>query len=263
MHGKILTIAGSDPCGGAGIQADIKTISALGGYAMAVITALTVQNTRQVYEVHPVDAELVAAQVRAVLDDITPDAIKVGMMGSAEIALQLAKIFEQHKEIPLILDPVILSTSGHSLLEDKGVDILTSEIFPHLDLVTPNLREAAFLTGSDPIDTIEDMIRAAEKLRAMGPMAVLVKGGHLTGDILTDILVTGNGVREFSSPKIATDNTHGTGCTLATAIAVGMGQGMDVNGAVLRGHDYVQKAIMKAPGYGCGKGPLNHLVVLD
>ncbi|HEC01890.1 MAG TPA: bifunctional hydroxymethylpyrimidine kinase/phosphomethylpyrimidine kinase, partial [Sphingomonadales bacterium] len=131
------------------------------------------------------------------------------------------------------------------------------------DLVTPNLMEVAFLTGSDPIDTIEDMIRVGEKLRAMGPKAVLVKGGHLTGDILTDVLVTGNGVREFSSPKIATDNTHGTGCTLATAIAVGMGQGMDVNGAVLRGHDYVQKAIMKAPGYGCGKGPLNHLVVLD
>ena len=263
MRGKILTIAGSDPCGGAGIQADIKTISALGGYAMAAITALTVQNTRQVYEVHPVDAELVAAQVRAVLADITPDAIKVGMMGSAEIALQLTRIFAEYNEIPLILDPVILSTSGHSLLEDTGVDILISDIFPHLDLLTPNLAEATFLTGTDPIETIEDMIRAAEKLCAMGPKAVLVKGGHLTGDILTDILVTGEGVSEFSSPKIATDNTHGTGCTLAAAIAVGMGQGMDVNRAVLRGHDYVQKAIMNAPGYGHGKGPLNHLVVLD
>ncbi len=260
MNGKILTIAGSDPSGGAGIQADIKTISALGGYAMAAITTLTVQNTCQVFEVHPVEANLVQAQIEAVLEDITPDAIKVGMMGSADITAGLARIFSDHRDIPLILDPVILSTSGHSLLAKKAIEILISEIFPLVNLLTPNLEEAAKLCAMDEITTLADMKLAGETLRALGPQAVLVKGGHLSGEVVTDVLVTGQGIYEFSSPRISSKNTHGTGCTLASAIATGIGQGLKLRDAVTRAHNYVHQAILEAPGYGHGKGPLNHLV---
>ncbi|VAX05879.1 Hydroxymethylpyrimidine phosphate kinase ThiD [hydrothermal vent metagenome] len=263
MQGKILTIAGSDPSGGAGIQADIKTISALGGYAMAAITAITVQNTRKVYDVHPVPAKIVAAQVRAVLEDILPDAIKVGMMSSAEIPKILYEIFSDYPNIPLIIDPVILSTSGHQLLDQRGVEILISDILPRAHLITPNLAEVALLSGFDDIVTLDDMMRAGEKILSLGAGAVLVKGGHLPDDILTDILMTPEGKFEFTSPKIPTRNTHGTGCTLASAIAAGIGQGMPLKDAAARAHRYVHKAIQAAPQLGHGRGPLNHLVTLD
>ena len=263
MNGKILAIAGSDPSGGAGIQADIKTISALGGYAMAAITALTVQNTLGVDDVHPVNADVVAAQVKKVLEDITPDAIKLGMIGSAETLTKLSQIFADNSDIPLVVDPVILSTSGHPLLEESGVEVLVSDIFPLVDLLTPNLAEAAQLAGMENIHSIQDMMKAGERLLAMGARSVLVKGGHLSGDILTDILVCQDGIYEFSSPLIKTKNTHGTGCTLASAIATGIGQGLELSAAVDRAHKYVHKAILQAPDYGHGKGPLNHSVTLD
>lgn len=258
MNGKILTIAGSDPSGGAGIQADIKTITALGGYAMAAITTLTVQNTRQVFDVHPVDAALVAAQIEAILSDIPPDVFKVGMMGTADITAELAQIFSNNADIPLILDPVILSTSGHPLLDDRGIEILISDIFPLIDLLTPNLAEASKLCGMAEISTLAHMARAGQSLREMGPSAVLVKGGHLSGEVVTDILVTSEGITEFTSPKIHTRNTHGTGCTLASAIATGVGQGLNLKDAITRAHDYVHLAIKHAPGFGQGQGPLNH-----
>ncbi len=263
IKGKILTIAGSDPSGGAGIQADIKTISALGGYAMAAITALTVQNSLKVYDVHMVAPTLVAAQITAVLEDITPDAMKVGMMGNAGITEHLAQIFMENHDIPLIVDPVILSTSNHPLLEDKAIDILRMDIFPRIDLLTPNLAEAACLAKCDPIETIDDMRRVGEILRDLGPKAVLVKGGHLVGGILTDILVSDEGMFEISSPYIPTANTHGTGCTLSAAIATSIGQGLDLKSAFSRAHKYVYDAILHAPDIGQGNGPLNHLVALD
>lgn len=263
INGKILTIAGSDPSGGAGIQADIKTISALGGYAMAAITVLTVQDTIKVYDLHPIAADVVAAQVKTVMADIMPDAIKLGMMGSAETLKHLSPIIAEHKEIPLIVDPVILSTSGHALLDNSGIEVLISDIFPLTDLLTPNLAEAAQLSGMDNIQSVADMIRAGERLLDMGVTAVLVKGGHLSGDILTDVLVTQETTYEFSSSKIFTKNTHGTGCTLASAIATGIGQGMTLRDAVGRAHKYVHKAIAQAPGFGRGKGPLDHSVTLD
>ncbi|PCI34320.1 MAG: bifunctional hydroxymethylpyrimidine kinase/phosphomethylpyrimidine kinase [Alphaproteobacteria bacterium] len=263
MNGKILAIAGSDPSGGAGIQADIKTISALGGYAMAAITALTVQNTQKVYDVHPVAADIVAAQVMAVLDDIRPDAVKMGMMGTSETLSVLTGIFSENKDIPLIVDPVLLSTSGHALLDPRGVEGMISEMFPLTYLLTPNLAEAALLAGVETIEDIPDMTRAGEALLNLGPKAVLVKGGHLSGEILTDLLVTPEGVYEFSSPVIASRHTHGTGCTLASAIATGLAQGRGLRQAVARAHAYVHKAIAQAPGFGHGKGPLNHLVTLD
>ena len=263
INGKIFAIAGSDPSGGAGIQADIKTISALGGYGMAAITALTVQNTCGVYDVHLVPPDFVRDQVESVIKDIPPDAIKVGMMGSGKTVERLALIFSDHSHIPLIVDPVILSTSGHALLEKRGVEILRADIFPLIDLLTPNLAEAALLSGMAEVNTLADMKRVGEKLLSMGPKAILVKGGHLSTDILTDILVSKDGMHEFSSPRISTNNTHGTGCTLASAIATGIGQGMTLIEAVGRGHKYVHNAILQAPGFGRGKGPLNHLVALD
>lgn len=263
MNGKILAIAGSDPSGGAGIQADIKTISALGGYGMAAITALTVQDTIQVYDVHPTRADIVAAQVKTVIADIRPDAIKLGMAGSAETLIQLSQIFADNRDIPLIVDPVILSTSGHSLLDKRGLDILISEIFPLITLLTPNLAEAALLCGMSDIDTIEHMKKAGKTLIEMGPQAVLVKGGHLSGPMVTDVLICGEDIYEFSSPKISTSNTHGTGCALSSAIATGVGQGLPLRDAVARAHKYVQKAIVQAPGFGRGKGPLNHSATLD
>ncbi len=263
MNGRIFTIAGSDPGGGAGIQADIKTISALGGYAMAAITALTVQNTVRVYDVHPVEAAMVSAQVTAVLEDIMPDAVKIGMMATVENTRQLAGIFSEYNDIPLILDPVILSTSGHGMLEPEGLEILIADLLPRLDVLTPNLAEAALIAGLDNIDSLSGMVRAGEKILSMGPKAVLVKGGHLPGDNVADILITEKETYEFSSPKIPTRNTHGTGCTLASAIATGLGQGMRLEEAVRRAHKYVHKAISEASGYGSGKGPLNHSVILD
>jgi len=267
MQGKIFAIAGSDPSGGAGVQADIKTISALGGYAMAAITALTVQDSNKVYDVHPVPVDIVDAQVRIILKDIMPDAIKIGMMASAETTQSLARIFSDFGDIPLIIDPVIQSSSGHQLLEKRAVEILISDLLPRLALLTPNLAEAEILTGMSHLATPADMRRAGEKILSMGAAAVLVKGGHLPGNIVTDILVTEQGVHEFSSPKIQTRATHGTGCTLASAIATGLAQGMPLKAAVGRAHKYVHEAIRQAPELGQshrgGRGPLNHFVILD
>jgi len=192
---------------------------------MAAITALTVQNTVRISAVHPVSAHIIEAQVRTVLKDISPDAIKVGMMGSAEIVEVLAKIFSIVSDIPLVLDPVILSTSGFALLEESGVEIMKTDIFPHVTVLTPNLAEAEKLSAVGNVSTLSDMKRAGEKLLTMGPKAVLIKGGHLSQEILTDLLVTDQGMTEFSSPRIETRHTHGTGCTLASAIATGIGKG--------------------------------------
>ena len=263
MNGKIFTIAGSDPSGGAGIQADIKTISALGSYAMAAVTALTIQNTQQVYKVHPVEGDVLAAQVTAVLDDIIPDAIKLGMLGSTEVVSTLSKIFQNYRPLPIIVDPVILSTSGYPLLGPDGVDVMIAQLFPMISLLTPNLAEAALLADIEAISSLDDMKLAGRKILSKGPKAVLVKGGHLSGKVLTDILVTHDDIVEFSSPKIESRNTHGTGCTLASACATGIGQGMALKDAVDRAHKYVHKAILEAPDIGQGKGPLNHFVSLD
>ena len=263
IHGKILTIAGSDPSGGAGIQADIKTIAALGGYAMAAITCLTVQNSLKVYDSHPVAAEIVSAQVRAVMEDMPPDVIKLGMLGTAEIVESLAALLRQFPPVPLVVDPVILSTSGHELLSPRGIDIMKQDVFPLTTLLTPNLGEAAKLLDGPEITTVAEMKQAGEKLRALGPESVLIKGGHLSADILTDVLVCSEGVFEYSSPAIETRHTHGTGCTLASAVATGLAQGKGVLTGVEQAREYVQKAISAAPGFGAGNGPLNHSVFLD
>ncbi|MDG1708142.1 MAG: bifunctional hydroxymethylpyrimidine kinase/phosphomethylpyrimidine kinase [Emcibacteraceae bacterium] len=264
MKGKVLTIAGSDSSGGAGIQADIKTISSLGAYAMSTITAITAQDTNMVSEVFSVPANIVKAQILSVLGDIGVDAVKTGMLMSPEIIETVSEVLGIHaKNTPLVVDPVMMSTSGTMLLKPRSVQMMVKEILPKTTLLTPNLAEASKLTGVDLLKNMDDMRRAADSLLELGPEAVLVKGGHLKGDILTDLLVTQNSEKIFSALRVPGKDNHGTGCTLASGIATGLAQGLDLEGAVTRAHNFVQKALEKAPGFGSGCGPLNHLVRVD
>lgn len=261
MKGKVLTIAGSDSSGGAGIQADIKTISALGAYAMSAITAITVQDTNMVSDVYPIPAHIVKAQILSVLGDIGADAIKTGMLMSPDIILSISEALSGHaKGVPLVVDPVMMSTSGHMLLKPHSVNAMVSEILPKTTLLTPNLAEASKLTGVELLKNMDDMRKAADDLLKMGPDAVLVKGGHLKGDILTDLLVTQNSEKIFSSLRVPGKDNHGTGCTLASGIATGLAQNLLLEEAVVRAHHFVHQALEHAPGFGSGCGPINHLV---
>lgn len=258
MKGRVLIIAGSDPSGGAGLQADIKTVTALGGYAAAAVTAITVQNTRGVSAVHPVPPHIIRDQIVAVLDDIGADAIKIGMIGEKAAALALAAVLgERAGAIPVVLDPVLIATSGDALAGEGVAGIILEALIPLAALVTPNAEEAAALTGM-PMRGQADLERAGEALRKAGAGAALVKGGHLAGDVVADVLVSSGGRKVFRNPRIETTSTHGTGCTLASAIATGLAQGMALEAAAARAIAYVREAIRTAPGFGEGRGPLNH-----
>lgn len=257
MKGRVLIIAGSDPSGGAGVQADIKTVTALGGYAAAAITALTVQNTRGVTTVHPVAPDVVAAQIAAVMDDIGADAIKIGMIGDFETARVIEAALKRWRGVPVVLDPVLIATSGDALAGDGVAAFIRERLAPLAAVVTPNADEASALTGLAVADRA-GLIAAGEALAALGAGAALVKGGHLQGDTVEDVLCAGDGARVYSNARIATTSTHGTGCTLASAVATGLAQGMALPAAVKRAVDYVHKAIATAPGFGGGHGPLNH-----
>ncbi len=264
MKGRVLTIAGSDSSGGAGIQADIKTISTLGSYSMSAITAITVQDTNMVSEVFPIPEHIVKGQIASVLGDIGVDAVKTGMLMSPNIILTVATELRNHNSpIPLVVDPVMMSTSGHMLLKPHSVNAIIDEILPIATLLTPNLAEAAKITNVELLKNMDDMRSAAYKILKMGPKAVLIKGGHLKGDILTDLLVTPNMEKIFSSLRVPGKDTHGTGCTLASGIATGLAQGMPLEDAIARAHDFVHKALEHAPGFGHGRGPLNHLVSIE
>jgi hydroxymethylpyrimidine/phosphomethylpyrimidine kinase len=254
--GRVLAIAGSDSGGGAGIQADIKTITALGGYAATAITAITVQNTLGVTGVHPIPAALVIAQARAVLDDIGADAIKTGMLGEVEIVEAVAALLAEG-DIPAVIDPVMIATSGAPLLAPRALDAVRTRLVPQAALLTPNAPEAAALTGLD-VETTDDLRRAGEALLRLGARAVLAKGGHVDGEVLTDILMTPAGETTFSGPRLDTRHTHGTGCTLASACAAGLAQGLSLDAAVARAWAYVAEAIRFAPGFGAGHGPVDH-----
>ncbi len=263
MRGRVLVIAGSDSGGGAGVQADIKTITALDAFAMTAITALTAQNTIGVQGVLPVPPDFLRLQIVSVLDDLGADAIKTGMLGDAATIATVADMLESRAHgLPLVVDPVMVAKGGHSLLADAAITHLRQRLVPLATVLTPNLPEAAMLTGLT-ITTEADMFAAAPALRALGAAAVLLKGGHLHGDDLIDLLITATGIRTFRSPRIATRHTHGTGCTLASAIAAGLAQGMDLSAAVTRARAYVQAAITAAPGLGAGHGPLNHAITVD
>jgi hydroxymethylpyrimidine/phosphomethylpyrimidine kinase len=253
---RILIIAGSDSGGGAGIQGDIKTVAHLGGYAATAITALTAQNTLGVFGVHPVPPAFVADQIRVVLEDIGADAIKTGMLHSASIIDAVVESLSD-ATCPIVVDPVMVAKGGAALLEDDALTALITRLIPLATLLTPNLPEASLLIGK-PISSVADMMRAGEALLALGAQNVLLKGGHLTGSQVTDLLITQNGCEAFSSPRIVTRHTHGTGCTLASALATCLGWGIPLEHAVTASRNYVREAIAHAPAFGAGNGPLMH-----
>jgi hydroxymethylpyrimidine/phosphomethylpyrimidine kinase len=264
MEGKyyrVLTIAGSDSGGGAGIQADLKTFSALGCYGMSVITALTAQNTTGVRAIHPVPPNFVEEQLEAVLTDMGAEAVKIGMLYSGELVRAVARQLVKHHVRNIVVDPVMVAQSGDSLLEDEAVSALKEVLFPLATVVTPNLLEASILVGRD-IRTLDDMDLSARDLGASGTPSVLIKGGHLSGKESTDLLYlpTGNRTVIFKVERIDTQNNHGTGCTLSSAIASFLARGEPLEEAVSRAKDYLTGALRAGAAFRLGKGhgPVHH-----
>ncbi len=263
MRGRVLVIAGSDSGGGAGIQADTKTITALGGYAMTAVTALTAQDTLGVHAVHAVPVDFIRHQIRLAFGDIGVDVVKTGMLSDVATIEAIAAELEAHRpSVPLVLDPVMTAKGGASLLAQQAVALLKQRLIPLAAVLTPNIPEAEALTGL-AIATEADMERAAWVLLSLGVPAVLVKGGHLDGPDVIDFLITQTATHRYSARRISGRHTHGTGCTLASAIAAGLAQAMSLPDAVQRARAYVRLAIENAPGFGRGHGPLNHAVTVD
>lgn len=258
MHGQVLVVAGSNSSGGAGIQADIKTVTALGGYAAAAITAVTAQSTKGVLAIHAIPATLVAKQMEAVLTDIGADCIKTGMLHSAATIEAVADAIAQFAPgVPVVVDPLMIAKGGERLLKLSAVDALKRSLLVDATVLTPNIPEAEALTGMT-IRDIEDMKHAAEMVHTLGPKAVLLTGGHMRGDTICDVLHDEDGAEVYESQRVNTPHTHGTGCTLASAIATGIAQGLAVRPAIARARAYVRDAILSAPGLGQGFGPINH-----
>ena len=257
-RGRVLIIAGSDSGGGAGIQADIKTVTALGGYAATAITALTAQDTLTVHAIEEVPPAFIQRQIEVVLRDLGADAIKTGMLHRRAVLDAVVDSLEAlAPDVPLVVDPVMVAKAGARLLDPDTTQTLKARLIPRATILTPNLPEAEVLTGLE-IRDLDGMRQAAEMLLSMGPKAVLVKGGHLAGPVVYDVLATTAGVKVMQQPRIESRHTHGTGCTLGSAIATGLAQGLAVADAVARATRYVAEAIRTAPGYGAGHGPLNH-----
>ncbi|WP_420454019.1 bifunctional hydroxymethylpyrimidine kinase/phosphomethylpyrimidine kinase [Rubrivirga sp.] len=258
-----LTIAGSDSGGGAGIQADLKAFEAHGVFGMSVVTAITAQNTRAVTAVHDVPADVVTAQIEALVDDLPIGAVKTGMLSSPEIVAAVARAIEDHELAPVVVDPVMVSKSGDELLAPDAVGAVATRLLPLATVVTPNAHEAARLAASD-VRTLDDARRAADVILRLGPGAVLVKGGHLDGEAeAVDLLVWGDGEATFRQERIDTPHTHGTGCTYASAIAANLARGLGLEEAVGRARVYLQQAIRHALPLGGGHGPTRHFWFLD
>jgi hydroxymethylpyrimidine/phosphomethylpyrimidine kinase len=255
-----LTIAGSDPSGGAGIQADLKTFSALGVYGASVITALTAQNTRGVDGIHDVPPEFVARQIDSVFSDLAVNAVKIGMLSQPAIIAAVAAGLDRHGARNVVLDPVMIAASGDALLVPEAVETLRRVLVPKALLVTPNLPEAAALLGEDVAQTDPAVLGQAERIRALGPRAVLIKGGHADGAESVDVLLDGEGFARFASPRLATRNTHGTGCTLSSAVAAGLAKGLSLREAIASAKRYVSAAIAASDTLriGHGHGPVHH-----
>jgi hydroxymethylpyrimidine/phosphomethylpyrimidine kinase len=258
MVKKVLTIAGSDSSGGAGIQADLKTMGALGTYGMTCICAVTAQNTEGVTAVENMPPRMVKAQLEAVYADIPPDAVKTGMLSTAEIVHTVAEFLKSHAGAPLVVDPVMVATTGAHLLEDDAIDVYKNELIPLATVITPNIPEAEVLSGLS-IHNMDDMKAAAERLMQLGPKAVLVKGGHRVEDAV-DVLYDGKEFRTFAGEKVKTENTHGTGCTLSSAIASFLARGQSLGEAMFYAKKYLTGALLEAQhqkiGHGCG--PVSH-----
>jgi hydroxymethylpyrimidine/phosphomethylpyrimidine kinase len=258
MNGRVLIIAGSDSGGGAGIQADIKTVTALRGFAMTAVTALTVQNTLGVSAVHAAPLEIVRDQIKAVMDDLGADAIKTGMLATVPTVETVAQALDSFApNVPVIVDPVMVAKGGHPLLEDQAVAAVRDLMAPRAFLITPNAPEAERLTGVK-VEGLHGQRLAGEALLKLGAKAALVKGGHIEGPVMRDLLFTQKGEVLFQSHRIDTKATHGTGCTLASAIATYVARGFALEDAVEKARAYLMKAIAAAPGLGHGHGPLGH-----
>ncbi len=261
--GRVLIVAGSDSGGGAGIQADIKTVTVLGGYAMTAVTAITVQNTLGVTNVHEIPPEIVREQIEAVMGDLGADAWKLGMLGSAAHVRAVCESYyatlnKDGSAPPVVLDPVMIAKGGASLLAEDAVNVIRDEMMPIAYIVTPNAPEAEALTGVEVRDLDGQMSAAEILVEQLGAYSALVKGGHIGGDIVRDVLLTREGYRVLESPRIETRATHGTGCTLASAIAAYIAQGANIEPAVEKARAYLMEAIRHAPGLGQGHGPLGH-----
>lgn len=257
----VLSIAGFDGSGGAGIQADTKTISALGCYATNVLTALPVQNTQGVRSIFTIPMEAVQEQLDCIFDDIRPDAVKIGMVHTPELVQIISNKLKQYPEIPVVFDPVMVATSGHHLINQETIEVIIDQLFPIATVITPNMDEASVLANSK-IETLQDMEANIHQIAAMGSATVLLKGGHLKSEILTSLFIDKQkNIHRFSYPYFHTNNTHGSGCTLSSAIASYLAIGSSLLDAVQRGQDYVHAAIENALDIkiGQGNGPLNHL----
>ena len=257
----VLSIAGSDCSGGAGIQADLKTISALGAYATTAITAVTVQNTVGVSDIHPIPVQYIQGQIEAVMDDLQPDALKIGMVNEVNVIDTIANTLSKYTNKWIVYDPVMVSTSGYRLIEEKAIERIKEKLFPLASVITPNLQEAEVLIHRK-IESLEDMRQAAIELLQYGSGAVLLKGGHLKGDNMTDLLIVAPNqeVFTFTAPKIRTENTHGTGCSLSSAIATQLAKGDSLPQAIENAKKYVYQGIVSGADVkiGNGHGPLNH-----
>ena len=255
---RVLVIAGSDSGGGAGIQADIKSIMANGGYAMTAVTAVTVQNTQGVFDVHPVPVRTVVDQMRAVASDIGADVIKTGMLGDPSLIEAIAEfLFEHLPSAPRVIDPVMVATSGDRLLSPRGIDATRRLLVPGAACLTPNSPEAEILTGK-AVENLDGQRRAAEKCLNLGAKGVLIKGGHIGTEVIIDVLQTEQGEQFFEYPRLSAKSTHGTGCTLASAIAAHLAAGASIETAVAKAGDYLHEAIRTAMPIGEGTGPVNH-----
>ncbi|MCB2101403.1 MAG: bifunctional hydroxymethylpyrimidine kinase/phosphomethylpyrimidine kinase [Rhodobacterales bacterium] len=258
-RGRVLIIAGSDSGGGAGIQADIKTVTCLGAYAMTAIAALTAQNTLGVTNIHVVPTDFVVEQIRVVMEDIGADCVKIGMLGSADTIAAVCEALAVHAPgVPIVADPVMVAKGGAKLLPDAAVAALRDRLLPMAAVITPNLPEAEVLAGVE-MEAAGGFMVLGQRLADMTPGAVLLKGGHVAGDTVTDLLLEpGCPPLTLESPRIESRHTHGTGCTTASAVAAGIAQGLPLAQAVTRARAYVRRAMETAPGLGHGHGPLNH-----
>ena len=264
-YNRVLTIAGSDSGGGAGIQADIKAISAMGCYAASAITAITVQNTLGVLAVHPVPLDILEGQIDAVLSDIGTDAIKIGMLHSSEVVNLVADMIEKYGVRNVVLDPVMVSTSGHRLIEEDAVEVIKARLMPLARVITPNIPEAEILAGCS-ISSEEDFDEIARKLSGNANVSVLLKAGHLSGDTLVDYFynVEDGTMTKLPSKRVQTRNTHGTGCTLSSAFAASLAKGEDLTASAMSAKKYIEQAIISGADYeiGGGHGPVDHFWLL-
>lgn len=261
QYPRVLTIAGSDSGGGAGIQADLKTMSALGCFGMSAITALTAQNTTGVRAIHAVPPQMLTDQIDAVVEDIGVDAVKIGMLHAPDIVAAVASAIDKHQLRRVVLDPVMVATSGAVLIDNPAIAALVEQLFPRVDIITPNLDEASLLVGRT-LQSEQDMQQAAHQLQEMGAAAVLLKGGHLQGDTVSDLFLSREGQPQWlRAPRIHSHNTHGTGCTLSSAIASHLALGHSLTEAIAQAHRYIRQALQSGAAVrtGHGSGPLNHL----